>query len=195
MSDYYKERLSGDRLQYCYEVAPKRVRQYLEAELNFVLDRISPDDLVLELGCGYGRIIPAVAGKARWVVGIDTSLSSLSYGRELLNGVSNCLLIPMDAAQMQFLDATFDLVFCIQNGISAFHVDQRQLIRESVRSSFPATRRSSGIPGSTGFGGNRQPAFSGRSTTAKPEKGGLCVRMVLRRPPSNLIGSLHLLPD
>ena len=39
----------------------------------------------------------------------------------------------MDAAQLAFLDETFDVVVCIQNGISAFHVDQKSLIRESIR--------------------------------------------------------------
>jgi 2-polyprenyl-6-hydroxyphenyl methylase/3-demethylubiquinone-9 3-methyltransferase len=39
----------------------------------------------------------------------------------------------MDAAALGFRDRTFDRVICIQNGISAFHVDQRTLITESVR--------------------------------------------------------------
>lgn len=133
MNDYYAERLSAERLQRCYDIAPQRVKQYLEAELNFVLQRIQPGNLVLELGCGYGRIVPALANEARWVVGIDTSASSLQYGQKLLNGAPNCLLIQMDAAKLSFLDRTFDMVVCIQNGISAFHVDQERLIRESVR--------------------------------------------------------------
>lgn len=133
MIDYYIERLSGERLKRCYEIAPQRVKQYLDAELSFVLDRIGPDNLVLELGCGYGRIIPALARQARWVAGIDTSVSSLLYGQKSLGSVSNCLLIQMDATQLSFLDRSFDVVVCIQNGISAFHVDQNRLIRESVR--------------------------------------------------------------
>ena len=53
---YYSAKLSGDRLQKCYEVAPARVRQYLEAEISFVIGRLRPGDSVLELGCGYGRV-------------------------------------------------------------------------------------------------------------------------------------------
>jgi len=133
MNNYYAEKLSAERLRRCYEIAPQRVKQYLEAELTFVLDRISPSNLVLELGCGYGRLIPKLAKKARFVVGIDTSISSLEYGRKLIRSTSNCLLIQMDATQLSFLDRTFDVVVCIQNGISAFHVDQEHLIRESIR--------------------------------------------------------------
>jgi len=133
MNNYYAENLSAERLKRCYEIAPQPVKKFLDAELNFVLDRIGPSDLVLELGCGYGRIIPELAKKARFVVGIDISISSLKYGRKLIRSTSNCLLIQMDATQLSFLDRTFDVVVCIQNGISAFHVDQEHLIRESIR--------------------------------------------------------------
>jgi 2-polyprenyl-6-hydroxyphenyl methylase/3-demethylubiquinone-9 3-methyltransferase len=131
--DYYAERLSAENLQRCYEIAPKRVKQYLEAEVDFVLERIQGRNLVLELGCGYGRILPALATKARWVVGIDTSLPSLLFGRNLLTNVPNHFLVQADATHLPFADRTFDVVVCIQNGISAFHVNQEQLIRESIR--------------------------------------------------------------
>jgi 2-polyprenyl-6-hydroxyphenyl methylase/3-demethylubiquinone-9 3-methyltransferase len=133
MPNYYLHTLSAERLHRCYEIVPQRVGQYLETELNHVLDKVKPTDAVLELGCGYGRIIPALAKKARWIVGIDTSVTSLLYGQKLLTGISNCFLIQMDAASLSFLDGTFDVVVCIQNGVSAFHVDQARLLRESVR--------------------------------------------------------------
>ncbi len=133
MKNYYAEKLSAENLYRCYEIAPPRVRQYLEAELNFVIERISPCDLVLELGCGYGRIIPTLAKKARLVVGIDTSIASLIYAGAFLHRTRNYFLIQMNAAQLAFFDRTFDVAICIQNGISAFHIDQKQLIKESVR--------------------------------------------------------------
>jgi 2-polyprenyl-6-hydroxyphenyl methylase/3-demethylubiquinone-9 3-methyltransferase len=133
MSSYYEDKLSAVRLKRCYELAPPRVRQYLEAEISHVLQKIRPGDIVLELGCGYGRILPPLAQKARMVIGIDTSLASLVLGRKMLFGISNCRLLNMDAVQLAFCDRVFDCVVCIQNGISAFHVNQQDLIRESVR--------------------------------------------------------------
>ena len=133
ISDYYTEKLCAEELERCYEIAPPRVRQYLDAEVSFILDRIGPSDLVLELGCGYGRIIPIIAKKARWIVGIDNSVSSLLYGVKKLRATTNCLLIRMDAARLCFLDGTFDVVLCIQNGIAAFHIDQKLLLQESIR--------------------------------------------------------------
>ncbi|MGA2623039.1 MAG: class I SAM-dependent methyltransferase [Bacteroidota bacterium] len=133
VNNYYVERLSAERLQRCYEIASQRIRQYLDAEVDFVLERISPGDLVLELGCGYGRVMARFAKKAGCVVGVDTSISSLMHGQTLLCSTRNCLLLPMDAAHLAFLGRTFDVVVCIQNGISAFHVDQERLIGESIR--------------------------------------------------------------
>jgi len=130
---YYSDNLAAERLKRCYAIAPPRVRQYLQAEIDFVIDRIRPGDVVLDLGCGYGRAMPRLALKAAFVVGIDTSLSSLKFGLSFLQRVRNCLLLKMDAAGMSFLDGSFDAVVCIQNGISAFHVDPFRLLSESIR--------------------------------------------------------------
>ncbi len=132
-SGYYNDKLSAEKLRRCYEIAPPRVCQYLEAEENHVLERIRPGDVVLELGCGYGRILPGLARKAGWVAGIDTSLASLLLAREMIDSISNCHLLCMDAIQLAFRDRVFDCVICIQNGISAFRVNQQKLIKESLR--------------------------------------------------------------
>ena len=134
---YYNDKLSAERLKYCYEIAPPRVCQYLQAEENHVLEKIRPGDIVLELGCGYGRILPQFAQKAGWVIGIDTSLASLLLAREMPGDMSNCHLLCMDAVQLAFRDRIFDCVVCIQNGISAFHVNQQDLVRESLRVTKP----------------------------------------------------------
>lgn len=133
MSSYYKDKFSADWLKHCYEIATPRVRQYLEAEIEHVLEKINVGDTVLELGCGYGRVLSRLVHKAGLVIGIDTALNSLFLGWEMLGSISNCLLFNMDAVQLGFHDRIFDLVLCIQNGISAFHVDHRDLMRESIR--------------------------------------------------------------
>jgi len=132
VSAYYSQMLAAARLKQVYEMAPVRVRQYLDAEVTHVLEKIRPGDLVVELGCGYGRIIPRLAAKAGWVVGIDTSGVSLEYAQETVD-LSNCSFSRMNAVKLAFRDGVFDCVVCVQNGISAFHVDQQALISESVR--------------------------------------------------------------
>jgi SAM-dependent methyltransferase len=133
MSEYYRERLSAERLDRVYEIAPPRVRQYLDAEIDHVLERIVPQDAVLELGCGCGRALERLARKASFVCGIDTSFESLVRARAARAHGANCHLVRMDAARLGFRDGAFDCAVCIQNGISAFHVDARELMRESIR--------------------------------------------------------------
>jgi len=137
MPSYYSKKLSAERLQRVYDIASPRVRQYFRSEIDYVLGKINPGDIVLDLGCGYGRIIPDLAKIARSVSGIDNSLESLHYGRQMLKDISNCHLLCMNAVQLGFHDDTFDLTICIQNGISAFHVNPKDLIRETTRITKP----------------------------------------------------------
>ena len=137
---YYSDRLSADRLRQCYDLAPPRVRQYLEAEIQHVLGRIRHIDFVLELGCGYGRVLERLAAEARNVVGVDTSIASLELAREFLRDRLNCRLLPMNAEALGFGDEVFDVTVCIQNGISAFKVDPEQLLAECLRVTRPGGR-------------------------------------------------------
>ncbi len=132
MMSYYSDKLSAEKLKRCYDIAPPRVQQYLEAEIDHVRSRIKPGGLVLELGCGYGRVLAALAGNAARLVGIDISQSSLHMAQNYLRERDNVFLCLMNAVNLGFKTACFDIVLCVQNGISAFHVDQRALITSAV---------------------------------------------------------------
>jgi len=130
---YYSDKLSAHKLQHCYDLAPPRIRQYLDAEIKHVLKKITPGQCILELGCGYGRVLSSLIQTTDQVVGIDTSLESLQLAKKLIMPSEKCSLFRMDAVHMAFSNQMFDVVICIQNGISAFHVNQRGLIQESLR--------------------------------------------------------------
>ena len=137
MPDYYNTSLSAIRLKKCYDIAPSRIRQYLQAEIDFVLGKISRQDVVLDLGCGYGRIIPYLAKKAKYVHGTDASLPSLILAKEFLKNTHHHFLQHMDALKLSYSANTMDVVLCLQNGISAFPADQRTLVKEAVRVTKP----------------------------------------------------------
>lgn len=133
MGGYYTEVLAAERLKACYDCAPPRTRQYLEAEIGFVLERTSRRTRVLEMGCGYGRVLARLAENAMVSVGIDTSGPSVAMAREFLGRVRHTHLAVMNAAITGFRDRTFDLTVCIQNGVSAFAVNRSDLFEEAVR--------------------------------------------------------------
>lgn len=130
---YYSSRLSGRRLQRCYQIAPFRIRQYLESELQYVLQHIQPNHSVLELGCGYGRILPKISQKCQSVIGIDISYDSIMLATEICKSRKNVQFTLMDAGQLSLKERSIDVVICIQNGISAFKLDPKLLLEESIR--------------------------------------------------------------
>ena len=81
MKEYYSEKLAGEQLRSCYEIAPPRIRQYLNAEIEFVGSRLRLSDLVLELGCGYGRVMKCISPEVKTLVGIDTSFESIQLAK------------------------------------------------------------------------------------------------------------------
>ncbi len=132
-NEYYSKKLSALRLKRCYDIASPRIKQYLEAEIQFVLDQIKSTDVVLELGCGYGRVMARLAQIAEKVHGIDTSDESLRFAREFLRNETNFELYKMNASSLNFKEQKFEMVIAIQNSISVFNVDPNKLIRECIR--------------------------------------------------------------
>jgi len=137
MPGYYSQRLAADRLKACYDLAPPRTKQYLEAEISFVLGKVSKEHIVLEMGCGYGRVINRLKGEVKAVAGIDTSNESLLMAGVHLGTATSIWLARMNAVCLGFRDRVFDVTLCIQNGISAFAVDKTKLFEEAIRVTKP----------------------------------------------------------
>jgi len=133
MEDYYTEHLAAEKLRRCYEIAPPRLQQYLRAELDFTLEFINANDSVLDLGCGYGRTLTELAARAGSVTAIDNAPASVALARKTVEGLVNIQVLEMDASALQFGNSRFDVVLCLQNGISAFHRDPAVLMREALR--------------------------------------------------------------
>ncbi len=133
MTNYYFNSLNSSKLQKCYEIAPVRIKQFLEAEIAFVLNKINKNDIVLDLGCGYGRIAIRMLEKAKKVIGIDISKDNIQLAKKIVVKSENCEFYTMNAIDLKFVDNLFDKVICVQNGISAFKVNPLKLIKESIR--------------------------------------------------------------
>lgn len=122
MSNYYAESLNSQKLFQVYDTALPRVRQYLEAEIDFVRQHLTGKERVLELGAGYGRIVRALAPRCAHIVGMDISPDSVRLGEAYLKDFPNAEMVVMDVHRMCF-DAPFDVVLCLQNGLSAMRAD------------------------------------------------------------------------
>lgn len=137
MGSYYRERLSGERLRRCYELASPRIRRYLDAETGHVIGLLSGAGSVLELGCGYGRIAFRFADAVPFVVGIDNAPDSLGLGARMAGRPGVVRFAAMDALRLGFTDCSFDAVACLQNGVCAFRADPGCLLGEALRVTRP----------------------------------------------------------
>src|ERR1700677_5055594 len=78
------------------------------------VEPLEPDMIVLDVACGAGHVAEEIAPKVRQVVGLDLTSDLLRLGQERLktNGLSNVLLQEGNAAELPFLNGSFDLVVC-----------------------------------------------------------------------------------
>ena len=133
MTNYYSNSLNSSILQKCYEVAPPRVKQFLEAEIEFIQNRIKKGEIIIDLGCGYGRVAGRLPDSAAKIIGIDISSDNIELAKEIYKEKDNCEFFTMDAIDLKFNDNYFDVLLCVQNGISAFKLDPFKLLQESIR--------------------------------------------------------------
>jgi ubiquinone/menaquinone biosynthesis C-methylase UbiE len=78
------------------------------------LEPLDPEMIVLDVACGAAHAAEQVAPHVRQVVGLDLTRALLDLGADRLRdaGITNVLLQEGSAAELPFLDASFDLVFC-----------------------------------------------------------------------------------
>ena len=131
--NYYSENLNANRLQKCYETAPARIQQLLKKEIDFILKRLSKNDVVLDLGCGYGRAAIKLTQKAKKVIGIDISPDNIELAKKLYTNIDNLQFYKMNAVKLNFPNDMFNMTICIQNGISSFKEDPYLLLTEALR--------------------------------------------------------------
>ena len=129
--NYYANSLNAHRLYQVYQTKYPRVERYFESEIAFVRKHLRGTERVLELGAGYGRIMKELAPCCEYIVGIDISQENVDFGEEYLIDVPNAELIVMDAHDLCFKE-TFDIVLCLQNGLSAMKTKPLEYIKTIV---------------------------------------------------------------
>ena len=82
--------------------------QYLQAEMDHLAGFVQPGDKILELGCGFGRVLAPLARIAGQGWGVDNSPESVALARAEYPDLD---LSVMDAGSLNFDEHKFDLVF------------------------------------------------------------------------------------
>ena len=75
---------------------------------------LHPSSVVLDLGCGMGRVCEALASRVRAVVGIDVSRRMLALARRRCINCRNVFFVQTSGRDLAaFADASFDLVLAV----------------------------------------------------------------------------------
>ena len=72
MSNYYQDNLNANGLYQVYQTELPRIRQYLQAEIDYVKKTLTGNEHILEIGAGYGRIMKELSPAAAAVTGLSS---------------------------------------------------------------------------------------------------------------------------
>lgn len=72
---------------------------------------IKKTDKVCDIGCGEGFLLKEIEG-ARYIVGIEISITALKRAKEILNNRPEIEIIKADAQKIPIPDEIFDVVLC-----------------------------------------------------------------------------------
>jgi ubiquinone/menaquinone biosynthesis C-methylase UbiE/uncharacterized protein YbaR (Trm112 family) len=89
---------------------------FLELHASLELLALVPSDILLDVGCGIGRITTQINSLCKEVIAVDYSLESLRYLQKVINNgkKSNIHLIQADACLLPFRQNCFDKAISIQ---------------------------------------------------------------------------------
>jgi SAM-dependent methyltransferase len=105
------------------------LRRQAEATLALLDETVGvrPDDVVLEIGCGVGRVGRSVAPRCREWVGADVSVNMLAHARRRLADLTNVRTVAVSGYDLAPVpDATVDVVYCT---VVFMHLDEWERFR------------------------------------------------------------------
>src|SRR5882724_6941559 len=108
----------------------------VEETLRFLQDSvgIGKDDVVLEIGCGVGRVGKVVAPLCRKWIGCDVASNMLSLTAERLKDLSNVELVEISGYDLSGVaDASVDVVYCTVVFMHLESWDRYNYISEAFR--------------------------------------------------------------
>lgn len=141
MSKKHKEQVERQFTRTAEAFAEFAVRDSAEVTAEKVqFSKPQPEALALDVACGPGAFVLALASKVRFACGLDLTAEMLRRARalQLEKAAQNACFQRGEAEQLPYRDASFDLVTC---QCSIHHMPKPELaLREMVRVMKPEAR-------------------------------------------------------
>lgn len=114
MAEQHSEAIQTAFTQQAEAFEDPHYNRLFTADSEWLFDRLplTEDDLVLDVAAGTGHVARRMAPKVRAVVAVDATEAMLEAGRIEAKraALKNVVFMRADAAQLPFLDASFDIV-------------------------------------------------------------------------------------
>lgn len=116
---------------------PALIETVVQADVDYIIKKLSHDLDVLEVGCGFGRLVEELSKISKNVIGIDFSETQLSEARKKVGHLPNVELHNMHAEQLGFPNDTFDVVVCLNSSLGNMPGIETEVVKEMVRVAKP----------------------------------------------------------
>jgi ubiquinone/menaquinone biosynthesis C-methylase UbiE len=107
--------LSSARMSVSFTEDEKELNRSGAATTQFLLDNVGirPDDVVLEIGCGVGRVGKHMAARCRRWIGADVSTNMLRHAAENLREFDNAEFVELSGYNLgPVASESVDVVYC-----------------------------------------------------------------------------------
>jgi ubiquinone/menaquinone biosynthesis C-methylase UbiE len=98
------------------------------------LIRINASDVILEIGCGVGRVGKILSPRCSKWIGTDISSNMLHYAAERLAGLDNIELVELSTVGLKEIsDNSIDAVYCTVVFMHLYEWDRYRYVKEAFR--------------------------------------------------------------
>lgn len=112
---------------------PKPIYKELFAkEDKYLINHISKDSSVLDIGCGNGRNIETLLSLTKNITGIDIEESAVKESREKFKGIPEITIAKADVLDLPFPENSFDVVTLMLTLVN-FNNKKTEALREMKR--------------------------------------------------------------
>jgi len=109
------------------------ISDWIKRETHWLRENIKKGSIVLDVGCGWGKDLKAIAKIIQKGIGIDNDPKIIKIAKRKLTKFKNIEFFAEDTKKMNFRNNTFDYVFCLGNTFGNFGRDKYKILKEMKR--------------------------------------------------------------